>query len=221
MTWPTFGHVPVVAFVDVDGTLLAQTTTFLFARILRRRGMIKSSFILRALYHGLQHRFGRLDYGRLVAFGLKSVSNVPISEGPPTFPTCVTTTLQLWSVMSKPVPLARLIVTVCPPASWLQSKVWGANGEAAPSMIVTEPAAPWVRPSIRNESTPLDDVSVASAPNGVTETPSSSQLICAPLGPPLLALLHLSDKPIANTSAPSRTLLMDTSVTVAAPDSTP
>ncbi len=80
MTWPEFETAPALAFVDVDGTLLAETTTYLFARILRRRGMIKSSFILRALYHGLQHRFGRLDYGRLVAFGLKSVSSVPISE---------------------------------------------------------------------------------------------------------------------------------------------
>lgn len=80
MTWPTFGRVPAVAFVDVDGTLLAQTTTFLFARILRRRGLIKRSFVLRAMYHGLQHRFGRLDYGRLIAFGLKSIARIPVIE---------------------------------------------------------------------------------------------------------------------------------------------
>jgi HAD superfamily hydrolase (TIGR01490 family) len=47
---------------------------------LRRRGLIKRSFILRALYHGLQHRFGRLDYGRLVAFGLNSIARLPIDE---------------------------------------------------------------------------------------------------------------------------------------------
>src|SRR4051812_46496259 len=64
--WPTFETPPAVAFIDVDGTLLAETTTYLFARILRRRGLLRRSFILRALYHGLQHRFGRLDYGRLV-----------------------------------------------------------------------------------------------------------------------------------------------------------
>ena len=80
MTWPEFETAPALAFVDVDGTLLAETTTYLFARILRRRGMIKKSFILRALYHGLQHKFGRLDYGRLVAFGLKSVAGVPLDE---------------------------------------------------------------------------------------------------------------------------------------------
>jgi HAD superfamily hydrolase (TIGR01490 family) len=80
MTWPEFETAPALAFVDVDGTLLAETTTYLFARILRRRGMIKRSFILRALYHGLQHRFGRLDYGRLVAFGLKRIASVPIVE---------------------------------------------------------------------------------------------------------------------------------------------
>src|SRR5437667_7581229 len=88
-------------------------------------------------------------------------------------------------------------------------------------MIVTEPAALWVRPSIRNESTPFDDVSVASAPNGVTEMPSSSQLICAPLGPPPPPLLQLSDKPIANTTAPARTLLMYASVAATVPDPTP
>ena len=68
VSWPTFDPSPAVAFIDVDGTLLAETTTFLFARILKRRGLIKRSFVLRAMYHGLQHRFGRLDYGRLVAF---------------------------------------------------------------------------------------------------------------------------------------------------------
>ena len=80
MDWPSYEKPPAIAFVDVDGTLLAETTTYLFARILRRRGMIKRSFILRALYHGLQHRFGRLDYGRLVEFGLESISRVPIVE---------------------------------------------------------------------------------------------------------------------------------------------
>src|SRR5437763_7398971 len=80
MSWPTFERTPAAAFVDVDGTLLAQTTTYLFARILRRRGLIRRSFILRAMYHGLQHRFGRLDYGRLVAFGLKSIARIPVVE---------------------------------------------------------------------------------------------------------------------------------------------
>src|SRR4051794_37674046 len=78
--WPTFETVPAVAFVDVDGTLLAQTTTYLFARILYRRGLIRRSFFLRALYHGLQHRFGRLDYGRLIELGLKSISRIPVVE---------------------------------------------------------------------------------------------------------------------------------------------
>jgi HAD superfamily hydrolase (TIGR01490 family) len=79
-TWPTFDPPPAVAFVDVDGTLLAETTTYLFARILKRRGLIKRSFVLRALYHGLQHRFGRLDYGRLVEYGLKSIARIPVVE---------------------------------------------------------------------------------------------------------------------------------------------
>jgi HAD superfamily hydrolase (TIGR01490 family) len=80
MSWPVYERPPAAAFVDVDGTLLAQTTTYLFARILRRRGLIKRSFVLRALYHGLQHRFGRLDYGRLISFGLKSIARIPVVE---------------------------------------------------------------------------------------------------------------------------------------------
>ena len=78
--WPTFERAPSVAFVDVDGTLLAETTTFLFARILLRRGLIRRSFLLRALYHGLQHRLGRLDYGRLIAYGLKNIARIPVVE---------------------------------------------------------------------------------------------------------------------------------------------
>ena len=80
MSWPTFERPPAAAFIDVDGTLLAETTTYLFARILHRRGLIRKSFVLRALYHGLQHRFGRLDYGRLVTFGLKSITRIPVVE---------------------------------------------------------------------------------------------------------------------------------------------
>lgn len=80
MSWPTYETPPAAVFVDVDGTLLAQTTTFLFARILRRRGLIRRSFVLRAIYHGLQHRFGRLDYGKLVNFGLKSIATIPVVE---------------------------------------------------------------------------------------------------------------------------------------------
>jgi HAD superfamily hydrolase (TIGR01490 family) len=78
--WPSFLEPPSVAFVDVDGTLLAQTTTFLFARILYRRGLLRRSFFLRALYHGLQHRFGRLDYGRLIEIGLRYIQRIPVVE---------------------------------------------------------------------------------------------------------------------------------------------
>ena len=80
MSWPTYERPPAAAFIDVDGTLLAQTTTYLFARILHRRGLLRRSFILRALYHGLQHRLGRLDYGRLVNFGLQNIRNIPVVE---------------------------------------------------------------------------------------------------------------------------------------------
>ncbi len=50
------------------------------SRILLRRGLIRRSFLLRALYHGLQHKLGRLDYGRLIAYGLKNISRIPVVE---------------------------------------------------------------------------------------------------------------------------------------------
>jgi HAD superfamily hydrolase (TIGR01490 family) len=78
--WPTYDQPPSAAFVDVDGTLLAGTTTYLLAKLLKRRGMIDKSFLLRAAYHGLQHKFGRLDYGRLLEFGLTSIRDLPLAE---------------------------------------------------------------------------------------------------------------------------------------------
>jgi len=78
--WPSFDRPPAVAFLDVDGTLLAETTTYLFARILRKRGLIRRSFFLRALYHGFQHKLGQLDYGRLVNFGLRNIASIPIDD---------------------------------------------------------------------------------------------------------------------------------------------
>lgn len=78
--WPRFDPPPRAAFLDVDGTLLAETTTYLFARIMRRRGLLRRSFLLRAAYHGLQHKFGRLDYGRLVEYGLSQIARLPVPE---------------------------------------------------------------------------------------------------------------------------------------------
>ena len=80
MPWPSYETPPAAAFIDVDGTLLAHTTTYLFARVLHRRGLIRRSFMLRALYHGLQHKFGHLDYGKLVDFGLKSIASIPVID---------------------------------------------------------------------------------------------------------------------------------------------
>jgi HAD superfamily hydrolase (TIGR01490 family) len=78
--WPNLDPAPTVAFIDVDGTLLPHTTTFLYARIMHRRGLIRASFFFRALYHGLQHKFGKLDYRKLTAIGLDYISRIPISE---------------------------------------------------------------------------------------------------------------------------------------------
>jgi HAD superfamily hydrolase (TIGR01490 family) len=78
--WPTVDRPPSAAFFDVDGTLLAETTTYLYAKVLRKRGLIDHSILWPALYHGLQHHFGKLDYGRLVDLGLKSISRYPVID---------------------------------------------------------------------------------------------------------------------------------------------
>ncbi len=78
--WPSFDQPPSAAFFDVDGTLLAETTTYLYAQVLRERGMIDRSILWPALYHGFQHHFGRLNYGKLVDIGLKSISRFPIID---------------------------------------------------------------------------------------------------------------------------------------------
>ena len=79
-TWPTFEKPPRVAFLDVDGTLLAHTTSYLFARILARKGMLRRSVLLRAVFYGLQHKLGRLDYGRLIEGGLDCLRQIPLVE---------------------------------------------------------------------------------------------------------------------------------------------
>jgi HAD superfamily hydrolase (TIGR01490 family) len=78
--WPSFETPPAAAFLDVDGTLLAETTTFLYARILKKRGLLDQALLIRAAYYGLQHKFGRLDYGRLIAFGLDCIRHIPLVE---------------------------------------------------------------------------------------------------------------------------------------------
>jgi HAD superfamily hydrolase (TIGR01490 family) len=35
---------------------------------------------MRAVWHGLQHKLGRLDYGRLVAFGLRNIATIPVID---------------------------------------------------------------------------------------------------------------------------------------------
>lgn len=78
--WPVFEKQPRVAFIDVDGTLLAHTTSYMFARILAKRGMLRRSVLLRAVFYGLQHRFGRLDYGRLIEGGLDCLRHIPLVD---------------------------------------------------------------------------------------------------------------------------------------------
>ncbi len=78
--WPTFSIPPRVAFLDVDGTLLPATTSFLMAQRLRRLGLLSRGFLLRSVYHGLQHRFGRLQYRRLVGYAIEQLGSIPLVE---------------------------------------------------------------------------------------------------------------------------------------------
>jgi len=80
MNWPTFETPPAAAFIDVDGTLLAETTSYLYAKLLKRRGLIDQSLMLRAAFHGLQHKFGRLDYGGLLEYGFQLIQDIPMVE---------------------------------------------------------------------------------------------------------------------------------------------
>ena len=67
MKWPEYQDKrPEAFFLDVDGTLHPGTTAYLVALEMKRRGIIKGSFIRRALWYGIQHRFGRLNYEQLM-----------------------------------------------------------------------------------------------------------------------------------------------------------
>lgn len=81
MNWPQYGEqYPDVFFLDVDGTLHPGTTAYLVALEMKRRGMVHGSFFMKSCWYGLQHRFGRLDYGRLLDLALNTLKNVPIIE---------------------------------------------------------------------------------------------------------------------------------------------
>lgn len=78
--WPVFEHAPPVVFLDVDGTLLAHSTAFLFSKVLRRQRLLHRSAQFRGLLHGLQHRFGTLDYNRLASVGIHTLARFPVVQ---------------------------------------------------------------------------------------------------------------------------------------------
>lgn len=81
MKWPEYQDKrPEAFFLDVDGTLHPGTTAYLVAVEMKRRGIIKGSFIRRALWYGIQHRFGRLNYEQLMDETLKTMSRVPVID---------------------------------------------------------------------------------------------------------------------------------------------
>ncbi len=80
MTWPIFEEPPSVAFLDVDGTLLPETTSYLFGKLLNRRGMINPWLLLKASLVGIQHKFGKLDYRRLLDYGFQMIREIPVVE---------------------------------------------------------------------------------------------------------------------------------------------
>lgn len=81
MNWPDYGEkTPKVFFLDVDGTLHPGTTAYFVALEMKSRGLVQGSFFLRSAWYGLQHRFGRLDYGRLLDHAIETLQRVPIID---------------------------------------------------------------------------------------------------------------------------------------------
>ena len=79
--WPTFERPPAVAFLDVDGTLLAETTTYLFARILPPARADPAVVLppCTVPWPPAQARPARL-WTQLVAFGLRNIASIPVDE---------------------------------------------------------------------------------------------------------------------------------------------
>ena len=81
MNWPDFGESrPEAFFLDVDGTLHPGTTAFLVAQEMKRRGIVQGSFFFQAAWYAIQHRFGRLDYERLLDHALEVFKRVPLID---------------------------------------------------------------------------------------------------------------------------------------------
>ena len=82
MNWPDYpiDNRPDTLFLDVDGTLHPGTTAYLVALEMKRRGLVKGSFFRRAIWFGLQHRFGRLNYEQLIDDALKMIQHVPVID---------------------------------------------------------------------------------------------------------------------------------------------
>lgn len=81
MNWPDFSQDrPDACFLDVDGTLHPGTTAYLLALEMKRRGLVKGHFFRQALWYGLQHRFGRLNYERLIDHALDSLKTIPVID---------------------------------------------------------------------------------------------------------------------------------------------
>ena len=78
--WPRHDPTPAAVFLDVDGTLLPDTTTFLFARHLHEAGLLPRRVLWQSLWHGLQHRAGRLDYARLIQNAIQQLRSIPLVQ---------------------------------------------------------------------------------------------------------------------------------------------
>jgi HAD superfamily hydrolase (TIGR01490 family) len=78
--WPRFDRVPRVVFLDVDGTLLPRTTSFLLAARLIRLGHISRRAYTWSAWYGLRHRIGSLDYAGLVRSSLPVLGRIPLVD---------------------------------------------------------------------------------------------------------------------------------------------
>src|SRR5439155_321842 len=62
--------VPLAAFFDVDGTLIARNSAPLYIRHLRRTGQARRRDLARTLYYVWRYKLGLLDIERAVAVSL-------------------------------------------------------------------------------------------------------------------------------------------------------
>lgn len=78
--WPRLQPAPEAVFLDVDGTLLPHTTSFLLTRRLVRRRLVSRRALAWAAWYGLRHRTGSIDYAGLLRSTLPVLARFPLVD---------------------------------------------------------------------------------------------------------------------------------------------